>query len=98
GCSHGGQRLAAPVADRGQLERLGGDLAQQLVRGGPLSLGPQLSQERAGLAPREPGVPESLAEVGPQLRLERPRAKILRSVEALVDVAEVIGGRRLDLR
>src|SRR4029078_520500 len=36
--------------------------------------------------------------MGPQLRLEGPRTEVLRGVEALVHVAEIVGRGRLDLR
>src|SRR6476619_6697491 len=93
-----GERLADPVADGGELERLARHLAEELVGRRLLALRPQFAEQRAGLAAREPGVAEALPEMGPQLCLEGPRAKVLRRIEAVVDVAEVVGRCRLDLR
>src|SRR5690242_12619201 len=67
-----GQGLADAVGDGLHLEGRAGDLLQQLVRVHALALRPELAQERAGLAPREPRRPEPLLQEGAQLRLERP--------------------------
>src|SRR6185312_5856085 len=69
-----GERLADAVADGGQLELLARHVAEQLVGGRSLAFRPELSQQRPGLAPREPGVAEALAEVRAQLGLEGPGA------------------------
>ena len=53
-----------------------GDVAEEVLGGPALALAPELAQERARLAPREPRVAELLAQVAPQLRLERPRAEV----------------------
>src|SRR6266540_1651412 len=94
----GRERLANPLGDRFHLDRRAGDLAQQLVGVHPLALRPELAEERAGVAAREPRVAEALAQESAQLRLERPRAQVRGHVEARVDVAEVVGRARLDLQ
>src|SRR5262245_7918890 len=73
---HCGEGLADPVADGSELERLASHLAEELVGRGSLALGPQLAQERARFAAREPCVAEALPEVGTQLGLERPGAEV----------------------
>src|SRR5712691_5968113 len=48
----------------------------------PLLLGPQLAQQRTGVAGREPARAELLAQIRAQLRLESPRAQVRGDVEA----------------
>src|SRR6266516_8027221 len=84
------QRFADAVGDRFHLHVRAGDLVQQLVRGRLLAFRPELAQQRARVARREPLVPEALAQVVAQLRLERPRAQVRVDVEAVVDVGEVV--------
>ena len=76
-------------ATDGHLELRAGHVLQQLVGGRPLAERPELAQQVAGLAPREPVVPELAAQELAQLRLERPRAEVAGDVEAAVDVVEV---------
>src|ERR671937_1589490 len=92
------QRLAHALGDRFHLDLGARDLAQELVRRRALPLRPEIAKERAGLAGGEPGRPEALSEVVPQLCLERPRAQVRVDVEAGVDVGEVVRRARLDLR
>src|ERR671936_76378 len=92
------KRLANPGRDRLHLERRAGHFLEQLLGRPALPLGPQLAQERSGLAPGEPGLTELLAQELAQLRLERPRAQVCGDVEAGVDVAEVVRRARLDLQ
>src|SRR5215211_708450 len=92
------ERLAHASGDGFELERRAGDVLEEVLRGPPLALSPQLLQQRARLALREPRIAELLAEVVAELRLERPRAQVRRDVEAGVDVAEVVGRARLDLQ
>ena len=81
-----GERLADAVGDRLHLERRARHVLEHLVRGRPLAQRPQLAEERAGLAMREPVAAEPLAQVVAELRLERPRAQVRGDVEAAVDV------------
>ena len=76
-------------ATDGHLERRAGHVAQQLVGRRALAERPQLAQQVAGLAPREPLVAELAAQEVAQLRLERPRAQVAGDVERAVDVGEV---------
>src|SRR6266536_726964 len=91
------QGLPNAVGDGLHLDLGAGDSAQELVRGRPLPLGPELLQERAGFAGREPLRAEARAQVVPQLRLERPRAQVRVDVEARIDVGQVVRGAGLDL-
>src|SRR5437764_3372532 len=79
------------LGDRRHLELGAGDVLQQLVRVNALAFRPELAEQRAGLALREPGVPEVLAQVRAKLRLEGPRTQVFGDVEAGVDVGEVVG-------
>src|SRR5581483_12261314 len=72
----GRQCLPNPLADGGELQLAAGDVLDELVRRRLLALGPELADEGAGVAAREPGVAEGLAQVRTQLGLERPRAQI----------------------
>src|ERR1043165_4158347 len=98
GDSDESQMLAHALGHRLELQRRAGDVTEEVLRRPALALSPELAQERAGLTAREPGVAELLAQVCPQLRLERPRAQVCGDVEARVDVAEVVDGARLDLQ
>ena len=55
-----------------------------------LAFAPELAQERARLAPREPGAAELLAQEGAEEGLEGPRPQVARRVEAGVDVGEEV--------
>ena len=93
-----GKDVARELGDRVHLELLAGHLGQHLVGGHAHPGLPELADERAGLALREPVVAEALAQVRPELRLERPRAQVAGDVEARVDVGEVVGRGGLDLQ
>ena len=54
--------------------------------------------QRARVLAREPRVAELLAQERAQLRLERPGAQVVRRVEAVVDVREIVGVARVDLQ
>src|SRR3954469_1981290 len=75
---------------RVQVQLVAGQLADELLGRHALALAPQLAEERARLALREPRRPELVAEEVAHLRLERPRAKVGGGVEAGVHVAEVV--------
>src|SRR6266571_2723154 len=64
------------------LQGRAGHLLQQLLGPQPLPLGPQLAQQRTGVAGREPARAEALAQIRAQLRLESPRAQVRGDVEA----------------
>src|SRR6266540_1881374 len=89
--------LLGTLGDRPELDRGAGHLAQQLVSCVGLALGPQLTQERAGLAVCEPLLAVALPQVGAELGFERPRAQVRRGVEAGIHVHEIAHGARLDL-
>ena len=67
---------------------------QQLVGRRALAERPELAQQVARLAAREPVVAELAAQEVAQLRLERPRAQVAGDVERAVDVVEVALGVR----
>src|SRR5579872_1154124 len=92
------QVLAHALRDRFELDPRAGDVAEEVLGRPAHPLAPQLAQQRARFAAREPRVAELAAQVCAQLRLERPRAEVRRDVEARVDVAEVVGRARLDLQ
>ena len=85
----GSEAFADAFRDGCHLELRARHVAQQLVRGRALAERPQLAQQVAGVALREPVVPELAAQEVAQLRLERPRAEVAGDVEAAVDVVEV---------
>src|SRR5688572_31972853 len=91
-----GQRFADSVGDRLHLELGACDLGEELLGRHPLPLRPELTQERAGFALREPGGSDALPEVVAELRLERPRAQVAGGVEAGIEVGEVVRGAGLD--
>src|SRR5262249_25072216 len=84
-----GETLADPLADRRHLELGARDLVEQLVGGRPLADRPELAEQIAGVAPREPVVAELGPPEVPQLRLERPGSQVARDVERPVDVVEI---------
>src|SRR6476646_5668997 len=93
-----GKDAAGELGDRVHLDLLAGNLGQHLVRGHAHPGFPELADERARLALREPVVAEALAQVRSELRLDRPRAQVAGDVEARVDVGKVVGGGGLDLQ
>src|SRR3954465_14170975 len=84
------ERFFDPARDRRELERRAGDVPEHLVCRRLLPFLPQPAPERARVAGREPCASELLAQVRAQLRLERPRAQVLRRIEPGVDVREVV--------
>src|SRR5213079_664164 len=93
-----GEYFARELRDGVHVDLLPRHLVQHLVGGHAHARLPELADQRAGLALREPVAAEALAQMRPELRLERPRAQVAGHVEARVDVAEVVGRRGLDLQ
>src|SRR6058998_3604407 len=93
-----GENAARELGDRVHLDLLAGHLVQHLVGGHAHPGLPELQDERAGLALREPVAAETLAQVRTELRFERPRAQVAGDVEARVDVGQVVGRGGLDLQ
>src|SRR5712691_7377469 len=81
-----GENLPHAVGHGLHLQGRAGRLLQQLLGPQPLPLGPQLAQQRTGVAGREPARAELLAQIRAQLRFESPRAQVRGDVEAGVDI------------
>src|SRR5262245_19213423 len=71
--------LLDSLAHRGQLELRPCHLIEQLGRREPLTLRPELPEERAGLRAREPGASELLAEERLDLGVKRPCSQVARA-------------------
>src|SRR5438309_4843411 len=80
--------LPHPVADGLHLEAEARDLLQHFLGPHPLTLAPELAQQRARVSRREPAVAELLPQVRAELGFEPPGAQVRRDVEARVDVGE----------
>src|SRR5947209_1056964 len=88
----GSEALADAIGDGRHLESRARHVLQELLGGRALPQRPELTQQVACVALREPVVAELAAEELAQLRLERPRTEVAGHVEAAVDVVEVALG------